>query len=224
MDGDLQDDPGEIPKFVDEMRKGYDCVVGWKHNGKGSIAKTIPSRVFNGLVSLVSGTTFHDMNCPFRALTARCARNLRLHGDMYRFIPIIAKARGFKVQEIKVENHPRVSGRSKYGPGRFVKGLLDVIMIYFLVRFQEAPLHFFGMLGMACFGAGFCIDLGLVVRGCVVTGVVGHFAMLLFGILLMLLGIQFVSIGLLGELMLSGRRTDELAVSVATVVTGARER
>jgi glycosyltransferase involved in cell wall biosynthesis len=224
MDGDLQDDPAEIPKFVDEMRKGFDCVVGWKYHGKGTVAKTVPSRLFNGLVSLVSGTRFHDMNCPFRALTARCAKNLRLHGDMYRFIPIIAKARGFKVAEIKVENRPRVSGRSKYGPGRFFKGLLDVIMIYFLVRFQEAPLHFFGMLGMACFAAGFCIDLGLVVHGLAVTGVIGHFAMLLFGILLMLLGIQFVSIGLLGELMLSGRRSDEQAVAVSRVITSAPMR
>jgi glycosyltransferase involved in cell wall biosynthesis len=218
MDGDLQDDPQEIPKFLSELQKGYDCVVGWKHGGKGTFAKTMVSRLFNGLMSMVTQTHFHDMNCPFRAMTARCAKSLRLHGDMYRFIPFIAKARGFKVSEIKVENRPRTSGRSKYGPGRFVKGLLDVVMICFLVRFQEAPLHFFGIMGMACFACGFCIDLGLVLHGFIVTGVIGHFAMLLFGILLMLLGIQFVSLGLLGELMLAGRKYDEQAVTVTTIV------
>jgi hypothetical protein len=150
-------------------------------------------------------------------MTSRCAKSLRLHGDMYRFIPFIAKARGFRVAEIKVENHPRVNGRSKYGPGRYVKGLLDVIMIYFLVRFQEAPLHFFGMLGLLCFGGGFCIDLCLVVNGFLVTGVIGHFALLQFGILLMLLGIQFISIGLLGELMVSGRNDGKQAVIIKTV-------
>jgi glycosyltransferase involved in cell wall biosynthesis len=221
MDGDQQDDPAEIPKFIDEIGKGFDCVVGWKHSGKGTASKTMFSHLFNGLVSMVTGTHFHDMNCPFRALTARCAKSLRMHGDMYRFIPFIARARGFRVAEIKVENRPQISGRSKYGAGRFVKGLLDVVMIYFLVRFQEAPLHFFGVLGMACFAGGFSIDLGLVLHGFLVSGVIGHFAMLLFGILLMLLGIQFVSLGLLGELMLSGRKHDERAIAVTTVVGSA---
>jgi glycosyltransferase involved in cell wall biosynthesis len=217
MDGDLQDDPEEIPKFVSELRKGYDCVIGWKHGGKGTIAKTIPSRLFNVVASFVVGMRFHDINCPFRAMTSHCAKSLRLHGDMYRFIPFIAKARGFRVAEIKAENRPRFSGRSKYGPGRFVKGLLDLITIYFLVRFEAAPLHFFGIVGLFCFACGFCIDLGLVVNGFFITGVIGHFAMLLFGILLMLLGIQFVSIGLLGELMLSGRGDDDCVASGHTV-------
>jgi len=218
MDGDLQDDPSEIPKFIEEIGKGYDCIVGWKYKGKGPFFKTIASKIFNMYVSLLTGAHFHDMNCPFRAMTMRCAKSLRLHGDMYRFIPFIAKARGFKVGEIKVENHPRASGRSKYGPGRFVKGILDVIMICFLVRFQEAPLHFFGIFGMACFCSGFVIDLGLVLHGLVITGIIGHFAMLLFGILLMLVGIQFVSLGLLGELVLSGRRAEDGAVATTTIV------
>jgi glycosyltransferase involved in cell wall biosynthesis len=224
LDGDLQDAPEEIPKFIREIRKGHDCVIGWKYGGKGTMAKTIPSRLFNGLASIVTGTRFHDINCPFRAMTSRCAKSLRLHGDMYRFIPFIAKARGFSVAEIKVENHPRASGRSKYGPGRFVKGLLDMIMIYFLVRFEEAPLHFFGMMGLFSFAGGFCIDLGLVLRGFFISGIIGHFALLLFGILLMLLGIHFISIGLLGELMLSGRKHDEQAVFIKTVTKSATER
>ncbi len=218
MDGDLQDDPTEIPKFIEELDKGNDCVVGWKYRGKGPFLKTVASKVFNTYVTLLTGTHFHDMNCPFRAMTARCAKNLKLHGDMYRFIPFIARARGFKVAEIKVENHPRASGHSKYGAARFFKGLLDVIMICFLVRFQEAPLHFFGIFGMSCFAAGFLIDLGLVLHGLVITGIIGHFAMLLFGILLMLLGIQFISLGLLGELMLSGRKGDNGDVEITVVV------
>jgi glycosyltransferase involved in cell wall biosynthesis len=219
MDGDQQDNPEEIPRFIQELRKGYDCVIGWKHSGKGTIAKTIPSRLFNRLASFVTGTRFHDINCPFRAMTSHCAKSLRLHGDMYRFIPFIAKARGFRVAEIKVENHPRVCGHSKYGPGRFIKGLLDVITIYFLVRFEAAPLHFFGMLGLVCFAAGFTIDLGLVINGLFITGVIGHFALLLSGILLMVLGIQFISIGLLGELMLSGRNDAENAVIVKAIAS-----
>lgn len=203
MDGDLQDNPEDIPKLIKKLEEGYDLVKGWKCNGKGIFSKTIASKFFNFLTSLIMGTEFHDMNCPMRAMTRDCMKNLRLHGGLYRFIPLIAKARGFSVTEIKIDNSPRFSGNSKYGFSRLSKGFFDLITVYFLIRFQEFPLHFFGLIGGILFMLGFLTDLFLVLNGLLITGVIGHFAMLLFGVLLMLMGVQFLGTGLIGELVIS---------------------
>ncbi len=215
MDGDLQDDPADMPALIEALDRGNDCVIGWKHEGKGTLSRALPSRFFNLLASVLMGTRFHDANCPFRAMRRACARRLELRGDLYRFIPLIARAKGFRVCERKVANRRRHSGRSKYGSGRFFKGLLDLLTVFFIIKFQKAPLHFFGAIGALSFITGFCIDLSLVINGLFITGRIGHSALLLMGVLLMLVGMQFFSIGLLGELIstMSGRRVARAPVA-----------
>ncbi|HEX3020185.1 MAG TPA: glycosyltransferase family 2 protein [Chitinispirillaceae bacterium] len=206
MDGDLQDDPADIAKLVQKLSEGYDLVKGWKNTGKGTIPKTIASKLFNMLVYLLTGTRFHDMNCPVRVMTRVCMKRLRLHGDLYRFIPFIAHTQGFKIAEVPIGNSPRLNGQSKYGLARFFKGFFDLITVYFLVHFQESPLHLFGTIGGLLLLSGFLIDLALVINGLFFTGVIGHFALLLMGILFMLMGIQLVGIGLIGELVINTRK------------------
>jgi hypothetical protein len=148
-------------------------------------------------------------------MKATAARLMEIHGDFYRFIPILARVKGFKITEVKISNHERHSGRSKYGSKKVIKGLFDLLTLFFLVRFQERPLHFFGLFGTLMFLSGFVIDFGVVAHGYLFTnGILGHTAMLLFGVMLMVMGIQIISIGLLGELVItrSGPNVRELPI------------
>ncbi|MCX8011751.1 MAG: glycosyltransferase family 2 protein [Desulfobacterota bacterium] len=208
MDGDLQDDPGEIPVFLSELEKGADLVVGWKYKGKGRKSKTFSSRVFNLLLKLLTGLKINDSNCPFRAMRSEVAKSLSLYGNLYRFIPHLAFQKGYKVTEIKVENYPRQFGFSKYGVSRFFDGLMDLMTIIFISRYRTSPLHFFGIPGLLFFFFGLFIDLFLVLRGLLITGRIGHTALLIMGVMLIVVGIQFISLGLLGELIITGRKLE----------------
>jgi len=203
MDGDLQDDPAEIPAFLAALEKGADLVVGWKYKGKGSAGKAVPSRVFNYVVNMLTGLNINDSNCPFRAMRKEVAKSLNIYGDLYRFIPYLAFQKGYRVEEIKVENYPRQFGTSKYGPGRFFNGMLDLLTVLFISRYSKRPLHFFGIPGLLSFLLGFGIDAFLVFRGFFITGHIGHTALLLMGVMLIILGVQFLSLGLLGELLIT---------------------
>jgi len=207
MDGDLQDDPAEIPAFLAALEGGADLVVGWKYKGKGSAGKTIPSRTFNHLVSMLTGVNINDSNCPFRAMRRHVAKSLNIYGDLYRFLPYLAFQKGYRVKEIKVENYPRQFGTSKYGPGRFFNGILDLLTVLFIARYRKRPLHFFGIPGLFSFLLGFGIDAFLVLRGFFITGHIGHTALLLMGVMLIILGVQFLSLGLLGELLITQKQT-----------------
>jgi dolichol-phosphate mannosyltransferase len=190
------------------LEKGADLVVGWKYKGKGRGSKTFPSRVFNLLLKRLTGLKINDSNCPFRAMKKRVAKSLILYGDLYRFIPYLAFQKGYKVTEIKVENYPRKFGSSKYGFSRFFNGLMDLMTIIFISRYRTSPLHFFGIPGIISFFIGLSIDLFLVLRGLLVTGRIGHTALLIMGVMLIIVGIQFISLGLLGELIITGRKLD----------------
>jgi glycosyltransferase involved in cell wall biosynthesis len=204
MDGDLQDDPAEIPSFLSAL-KGADLVVGWKYKGKGSTGKAVPSRIFNKLLSLLTGLKINDSNCPFRGMKKEVAKSLNVYGDLYRFIPYLVFQKGYKVSEIKVENYPRQFGSSKYGVSRLFDGVMDLMTVLFISRYSKRPLHFFGLLGLASFFAGFIIDSFLVVQGVLITGKIGHTALLIMGVLLIVIGIQFISLGLLGELLVTAK-------------------
>lgn len=208
MDGDLQDDPAEIPSFLEAINQGTDLIVGWKYKGKGGTRKTIPSKIFNFLLHTFTGLKVKDSNCPFRAMRKEVAKNLNIYGDLYRFIPYLAFQKGYRVSEIKVENYPRRFGSSKYGPSRFFHGILDLFTVLFIARYSKNPLHFFGILGLFSFCLGFGIDLFLVFRGFFVTGRIGHTALLLMGVMLIVIGVQFLSLGLLGELLIAARRPE----------------
>jgi glycosyltransferase involved in cell wall biosynthesis len=198
MDGDLQDRPEQIPDFLKKIEEGYDLVTGWKHTGKGK--RTWSSRLFNRLVRAWTGLDIHDTNCPFKAYRREVVKNLKVYGTLYRFIPALAYWKGYRVAEIKVENDPRKYGTTKYGPGRALGGFFDLLTVAFLTKYIKRPLHFFGLAGLVLGSAGFIIDLAIVVNG-LISGRVGHQAMLLLGLVLIIIGVQFVFTGLLAEMM-----------------------
>jgi len=204
MDGDLQDDPQEIPKFVEKLREGYDVVNGWKYKGKGPFFKRIPSKIFNKVTSFMSGVKLHDFNCPFKGYTNDVVKSLQIYGDLYRFIPIIGRKRGFSITEIKIENHPRIHGKSKYGVSRFINGFLDLLTVLFLTKFARSPLHLYGSVGLFFSSIGGFILLYLLfvrLRG----EWIGTRPLLTLGVLLFIVGIQFISIGLICEMVINTR-------------------
>lgn len=219
MDGDLQDDPAEVLSFQSALAKGADLVVGWKYKGKGSTGKTLPSKIFNSLLSILTGLKINDSNCPFRAMKKEVAKSLNIYGDLYRFIPYLAFQKGYKVTEIKVENYPRQFGSSKYGMSRLFNGVMDLITVLFISRYSKRPLHFFGIPGLVSLFLGFFIDAFLVLQGFFITGRIGHTALLLMGVMLIIIGIQFISLGLLGELLVTAKTIELKDLPIKEIVT-----
>lgn len=150
MDGDLQDDPDEIPRFLAKMEEGYDLVSGWKRVRRDPWHKVLPSRVFNAVMRRATGLRLHDMNCGFKCYRGELARSLLIYGDQHRFIPVFAVHRGFRVAEVEVRHHPRRHGRSKYGVSRLAKGFLDLGTVLLRTRYRGRPAHFFGGVALAC--------------------------------------------------------------------------
>ena len=150
LDGDLQDDPSDIPRFLAKLGEGYDLVTGWKKRRRDPMIKVISSRLFNFAVRLATGLRLHDINCGFKALRGEAARSLRIHGDMHRFIPVLVAAQGFEVTEIEVTHHPRRHGRSKYGIERMFRGFFDLVTVVLLTRFRERPAQGFGPAALVC--------------------------------------------------------------------------
>ena len=201
MDGDLQDDPDEILTFIDKIDEGYDLVVGWKNPRKDPVTKKIPSQIFNRLTGRLMGVDLHDFNCGYKAFKRKTLENVYLYGEMHRYIPVLIAWQGFKIAEIQVEHHPRESGTSKYGAYRIIKGFLDLITVKFLTGYVTRPLHIFGIPGILSFLAGFFIGLYLVVLKYWKGMSLSDRPLLLLSILLIILGLQFISIGLLGEMI-----------------------
>ena len=203
MDGDLQDDPEEIPNFLAKLDEGYDLVTGWKFPRLDPLNKTFPSRIFNGLVSKLTGVELHDINCGFKAYRHEVIEDthLKLYGEFHRLIPVIAHWRGFRVAEIKVRHHPRAYGVSKFGAKRFARGLVDLFTVLFLTSSLHTPLRFFGKLGAWTFLAGSIVDAFVVARSYLTQEPIHKQPLLLVGILLMVFGFQFILIGLLGEII-----------------------
>jgi len=201
MDADLQDDPEEIPRFLETIQQGYDLVSGWKKQRQDPLGKRIPSLIFNRITSWVSGIKLHDFNCGFKAYRRELVEELDIYGELHRYIPALAGQRRFRIAEIPVRHHPRRHGRSKYGWERFTRGLLDLITILFLTNYLRRPAHLFGTTGLALGGTGFLICMYMTVLWFLGQRPIGNRPLLLLGILLLITGVQFVSIGLLGELI-----------------------
>lgn len=201
MDADLQDDPVEIPRFIEMINKGYDVVSGWKKVRYDPISKTLPSKLFNKLTSIVTGVKIHDFNCGFKAYRNEVVKSLDIYGELHRYIPALAYGKGFSVGEIVVTHHPRKYGKSKYGWERLFKGFLDLFTVVFLTRFIKRPMHVFGSAGFILFLIGFVIDLYLVIHKFLTGALIGNRPLLMLGVLCMILGIQSLSIGLLGEMI-----------------------
>lgn len=207
MDADLQDDPDEIPALIKAIENGLDMVSGWKKDRKDPISKTLPSKLFNGVVRFFSGMSLHDFNCGLKGYRRDVIKSLKIYGELHRFIPVLAKFRGFKVGEIPVKHHPRVHGKSKYGAKRFISGFLDLLTVILLTRYTKKPLHLFGSFGLL-----FCLTGGLINAYIVYLwvnsgfrNIQGHQPLLVGGVFLFLLGFQFISTGLLAELITHSR-------------------
>ena len=202
MDADLQDDPGEIPKLLDTLNtENYDVVSGWKYPRKDPLEKRVFSFFFNRITAFFTGVKLHDINCGFKAYRAEVVKELHLYGDLHRYIPILAHQVGYKVGEVKVKHHPRRFGVSKYGFKRIPKGFFDLFTVLFLTKYLKRPLHVFGTIGAVVAFIGVLIGLYLAVLW-VIEGGVGFRPLLMLSVLMIILGIQFFSIGLLGELVI----------------------
>lgn len=204
MDGDLQDDPHEIPNFLAKLEEGYDLVSGWKYPRLDPITKTFPSRVFNKLVSTLTGVHLHDINNGFKAYRREVIEDthFKLYGEFHRFVPVMAQWRGFLVTEIKVRHHPRQFGVSKFGAKRFARGLIDLLNVLFLTTFVRTPLRLFGPLGFWTFLAGMLIDAYVVIRSYFFNyGPIHNQPLLFVGIILMFFGVQFILTGLQSEMI-----------------------
>jgi len=208
MDADLQDNPAEIPRFVAGIEAGYDLVSGWKHHRRDPISKTLPSKIFNKVVSAATGLKLHDFNCGFKAYSRNLVDNLRLYGELHRYIPALAHGEGFRVTEIPIDHRPRKHGKSKYGWERYTRGLLDLLTVLFITRYTKKPLHLFGSLGLALVLLGFGVNSYLAMLW-LMGHAIGHRPLLTLGVLLMVLGVQFISTGLLGEMITRSQKQDE---------------
>jgi glycosyltransferase involved in cell wall biosynthesis len=221
MDADLQDDPAEIPRLLAKLDEGYDVVNGWKERRLDPWHKVYPSKVFNGLVGLLTGLKLHDHNCGLKLFRSEVASEIRLYGEMHRFIPVLAHARGFRVTELPVHHRPRQHGVSKYGVKRFLRGFLDLLTIAFLTGYAQRPQHLLGACGLFSFGLG---ALGLVYLagqwllmhafGLLEAEPIGNRPLLIYSAALLLLGGQALSLGLLAELIVSliGREREAYSV------------
>jgi dolichol-phosphate mannosyltransferase len=221
MDGDLQDDPNEIPNFLASLEKGFDVVSGWKRVRHDPWHKVWPSRLFNFTVSLITGVPLHDHNCGMKCYRAPVMSEVKLYGELHRFIPVLAAARGFKVGEIEIRHRPRRYGRSKYGVRRFFKGFLDLLTVKFLTGFGQRPQHLLGGIGLLSFLLG---SLGLLYLAA--TWLINWFSpgaflpvherpLLTYSAAALLLGAQMMSIGFLAELIIAYQSRDADSYSIA---------
>jgi len=209
MDGDRQDDPAEIGALLAKLDEGYDLVSGWKHARQDPFTKTLPSRLFNWTVRRTTGIQLHDFNCGLKAYRRVVVENVSVYGELHRYIPVVASQQGFRVTEVKVAHRRRAMGRSKYSWQRFLRGYLDLLTVLFLGRYQHRPQHLFGGLGTFMMVAGFAIDVYLVVIK-IMGHAIGNRPLLVLGTLLIIVGIQLLSLGLLSELITQGRAREGL--------------
>lgn len=208
MDGDLQDEPTELPKFLAKLDEGYDLVSGWKQRRQDPLGKTMPSKFFNWTVRKASGVQLHDFNCGFKAYRRDVTESIRLYGELHRFTPVLANAEGFRVAELPVKHNPRTWGSSKYGWSRLVKGFLDLMTVVFLTRYRYRPLHLFGIPGVLAIILGLLLGVYLSFERLVMNDTIGTRPLLSLTVLLLIMGTQFFGLGLLGEYLAADKQSD----------------
>ena len=225
LDGDLQDDPAEIPRFLAKLEEGFDVVSGWKRTRHDPWHKVGPSRIFNRLVSRLTGCRLHDHNCGFKAYRREVLDEVTIYGELHRFVPVLAHDRGFRVSEIVVNHRARKFGRSKYGVARFIKGLLDLLTVHFLARYGQRPLHILGGLGLALIVLGGAGLTYLAVIWLFGSPPIGDRPLLSYSAALLGVGTQFLCLGILGEMITAAtiRETDTFSVA-ETMEPAAEDR
>jgi glycosyltransferase involved in cell wall biosynthesis len=202
MDGDGQNDPADIPAMLAELERGADLVCGWRFKRRDPfLSRRLPSIIANGLISWATQVELHDYGCTLKVMRREIAKGLKLYGEMHRFIPAIAFERGARIVEMKVNHRPRLRGTSKYGITRILRVILDLLTVKFMLSYSTRPSHMFGLIGLASLGVGMLIGLYLTVQKLVYNAEIGGRPLLLMGILLIFIGFQFITMGLLGEML-----------------------
>ncbi|HMW45098.1 MAG TPA: hypothetical protein PKD47_04360, partial [Solirubrobacterales bacterium] len=195
----------DIPRLLEGLENGSDLVSGWKSDRQDPVTRRLASRIFNWFTARVTGVDLHDMNCGFKAYRGECARSIEVYGEMHRFLPAFAAQQGWRVTELPVNHRPRLHGSSRFGLERYRRGALDLLTVAFLGRYQNRPLHLFGLLGLVLGSLGFliCLYLSIIWIG---GEAIGERPLLFLGVLLIVVGVQLFSLGLLGQMMVVGRR------------------
>lgn len=200
LDADLQDDPAELSKLLAKLEGGYDLVVAWRANRSDSLSKRLPSKFANFMVSTLTSVELHDVNCGFKVYRREVLQNLKLYGELHRYIPVLAHWQGYRVAEVPVTHHPRRSGQSKYGLGRLGRSYIDFLSVLFLTTYLKRPMHLFGTAGTAFAIVGTIVMLYLAAVW-LWQGAIGWRPLLFFGTTALVVGIQLISVGLLGEML-----------------------
>lgn len=229
MDADLQDDPDEVPNLIAKLDEGYDCVSGWKQKRHDPWHKTMPSKVFNWTVGRMTGLKLHDHNCGLKAYRRNIFDEVKLYGEMHRFIPVLAAARGFRVTELPVVHHPREHGQSKYGWSRLPKGFLDLMTVCLLTEYRQRPLHLMGSLGLLSLAVGSLVLLFLTAAWCVTRCFdfeapihLHQRALFYYAVVAIIVGVQLVSTGILAELIIAANRPNTVPYSIAERTGGTK--
>ena len=209
MDADLQDDPEEIPSLIQKLNEGYDLVTGWKKVRYDPFIKKHTSKLFNYVTSKVSGVKLHDFNCGLKVYRKDVVKSVKIYGEMHRYVPALAHLSGFKVAEKPVKHHARKFGVTKFGPSRFLNGFLDLMTVILTTRFMSRPLHLFGVLGILSFGFGFVVMAYLTFMKYFEGMSISDRPLFLVGILFTILGVQFLSLGLIAEMITKTTSRDE---------------
>jgi glycosyltransferase involved in cell wall biosynthesis len=207
MDADLQDDPHEIPNLLKKLDEGFDLCSGWKKERFDPFVKKFSSRFFNFVTRIISGIKIHDFNCGLKAYRREVVQNLNVYGELHRYVPVLAKWQGFTITEIPVKHHKRRYGKTKFGISRFFKGFIDLITVTFVGRYVKRPMHFFGFLGALSFFVGLIVNGYLTIEW--ISGKpLSNRPMLFLGMLLIIVGVQFFSVGLLGEMLVHQNQSE----------------
>ena len=210
MDGDLQDDPAEIPRLLAGLDAGADLVCGWKTDRQDSLARVVASRLFNGVSRFASGVELHDVNCGLKAYRREVATEVPLYGELHRFIPLLAAGQGFRVTEQAVAHRPRAFGRSRYGWSRALRGMMDLITVVCLTRYNRRPAHFFSLPGAVLVMIGSVLCAYIAALRLVYGNIQSRHPLLIFAVLLVVVGVQLFTTGLVGEMLVdAGRRVDD---------------
>lgn len=210
MDGDLQDDPAEVPRMLATLDAGADLVCGWKVDRRDALSRVVASRIFNGVSRLVSGVELHDMNCGLKAFRREVTAEVPLYGELHRFIPMLAAGQGFRVTEQPVSHRPRAFGRSRYGWSRALRGMMDMVTVICLTRYNRRPAHFFSLPGAALVMVGGVLCGYIAALRLVYGNIQSRHPLLIFAVLLVVVGVQLFTTGLIGEMLVdAGRRVDD---------------
>jgi len=218
MDADLQDDPKEIPHFLAKIEDGYDLVSGWKKNRQDSFVKNSSSKFFNFITSRFSRVKLHDFNCGFKAYRSEVAKGLDLYGQLHRYIPVMVRNQGYKIGEIPVHHRKRKFGKSKYSSIRFVNGFLDLLTVMMLTKYFKRPAHFFGGIGSAALGLGFIISLYITFLRLFTGSIQSRLPLFIAGILLIMVGVQLISLGLIGEMFANNYKKEEEYLKIRKII------